>query len=82
MLFRSYGVPLSSGRPHIDAYFDNNVGAKDAVLVVVRLNALVLAAAVSARAARERVRHRPWLGGRPVRSSSGQHIGTGVTGFF
>lgn len=77
-----YGVPLSSGRPHIDAYFDNNVGAKDAMLVVVRLNAPVLAAAVSAHAARERVRHRPWLGGRPVRSSSGQHIGTGVTGFF
>ena len=77
-----YGVPLSSGRPHIDAYFENNVGAKDAVLVVARLSAPVLAAAVAARAARERVRHRPWLGGRPPRAGRSARVALGSSELF
>lgn len=77
-----YGVPLSSGRAHIDAYFEDNLGAKDAVLVVVRLSAPALAAALCARAARERVRRRPWLGGRPARRSWDRYAGPGPAGFL
>lgn len=77
-----YGVPVSSGRPSIDAYFEHNVGAKDAVLVVAKLSAPVLATVMATRAARERVRRRPWLGGRPVRRGSGGPSGTGASTFL
>ncbi|MET9711142.1 GNAT family N-acetyltransferase [Nocardiopsis alba] len=51
---RIYGVAPRSGDPELDAYFAREVGPKDAVMVVARMNALTLARTLFHRSPRPR----------------------------
>nr|WP_239646969.1 GNAT family N-acetyltransferase [Nocardiopsis salina] len=64
---RVYGCEPTCGDERIDAYFADRVGDKDAVMVVARLNAPLLAAVIAARRLRELRRGHPWAGFRTGR---------------
>ncbi|OKI23023.1 hypothetical protein A6A08_18495 [Nocardiopsis sp. TSRI0078] len=64
-----YGTRPRSGHTPLDDYFAHRVGPKDAVLVVARTSAPVLARATAARVLRAQVRNMPAVGGRPVRGA-------------
>lgn len=54
-----YGCEPVCGDEHIDAYFADRVGGKDAVMVVARVNAPLLAGAIASRCLRGCVRGGP-----------------------
>lgn len=65
-----YGVRPRSGHTRIDDYFAEEVGPKDAVLVVARVSAPDLTRTIALQALRARARSLPALGGRPVRGAA------------
>lgn len=69
-----YGTRPRSGHTPIDDYFTHEVGPKDAVLVVARMSAPVLARAAAGQALKTRVRNLPAVGGRPVRGARSQGL--------
>ncbi|WP_150239949.1 GNAT family N-acetyltransferase [Nocardiopsis quinghaiensis] len=64
-----YGTRPRSGHTPLDDYFSHQVGPKDAVLVVARTSAPVLARVTAARVLRARAQTMPVVGGRPVRGA-------------